>query len=144
MDYKQKYLKYKRKYLELKNSSGRGYGNHFVRNVNEDPNYDMNNFNLDAIIQNVLNINEAELERRRAILRNADDADDADDANGRDPLNRPDKPPDPRPEGLRRAWGILRREDEEQVNDERKIYLLNNYYMANWGMHPPSWWPFNT
>ena len=129
MDYKQKYLKYKRKYIKLKGSS--------IRNGNEG--VDMN-----IIIQNVLNINEAELERRRAILRNADDADDADDANGRDPLNRPDKPPDPRPEGLRRAWGILRREDEEQVNDERKIYLLNNYYMANWGMHPPSWWPFNT
>jgi hypothetical protein len=138
MDYKEKYLKYKRKYLELKNSYGRGYGNHFVGNVNDNPNYGMNNFNLDAIIQNVLRLNDAELNRRRAILRNANFG-----PNIPDPLNRPDKPPDPRPGPVRRAWAIMRREDDEQVNDERKIYLLNNYYLANWGDRPPSWWPFN-
>jgi len=121
MDYKQKYLKYKRKYIKLKGSS--------IRNGNEG--VDMN-----IIIQNVLNINEAELEIRRDILRNANPG-------GPDPLNRPDKPADPRQGPVLRAWAIGIREHDEHVSDERKTFLLNNYYLANWGDHPPSWWPFN-
>ena len=134
MDYKQKYLKYKRKYIKLKGSSIRN-GN---EDVNEDPNYDMNNFNLDAIIQNVLNINEAELNRRRAILRNANFG-----PNIPDPLNRPDRPPDPR-ERLRRGLMNLIREDVEDADDETKRFLLDNYTSVNYLRdHPPSWWPFN-
>ena len=130
MDYKQKYLKYKKKYLDLKGSS-RGYENNNVVDMN-------------IVIQNVLNLNQQELDRRRQVLRNNPFV-----FGNMDPLQRPARPINffpPNPEAgraLQRQWAHIVAAEEEQADDARKRYLLEHHYKVNWDTYPQSWWPFN-
>jgi hypothetical protein len=139
MDYKQKYLKYKKKYVELKNKIGSSLGNDVVNNA-------VNNIvNIPNVIQSVLNINPQHLQDRKRQLEQVGYF-------GNDPLNRPNRPVNffpPNPEEgrpIRRQWGVLNSIEEEDADNERKRYLLENHYKVNWGMDnlPPSWWPFNS
>ena len=134
-DYYKKYLKYKKKYLDLKG----GVIDDVPMNIE---NNDV--VNMNQIIQQVLNMNEQQLINKRNILRNQYFVADV------DPLNRRDRPinfipPDPEAGRLlRRQWASINPEEEENADNERKRYLLDHHFKVNWTGIPPSWWPFNS